>query len=281
MATNAAVPFQNIYGRAMPVFIDLPVQAGATQLIAKGEICWITDLDIENNPVVPAVADETGYIPVIANEAQEAGDPARKIQFVLPQPGDLFRFALNTATTVQNGDSLEVASSQTFKAGSSNVVATVFGVDEYLDSAGAGVSRTHVWLHFALVSAAGLNNFPGIGLPAQVNVLNGLGNTIADPGDGVAIPVTASGQISLDIADAAETNTVAAPAQAGLELLIMAEAVAGTGTRAITFTAQNIDGTNSVATFDAAGDYLRVISVQTGAATFEWRLVSQVGVALS
>lgn len=165
-AVNKAIGYQNLYGRAAPVYIYLPVQAGSTQAIKKGEICKLRSLtDYSTYPVIPATSGDDGFIPVIANEEQAAGDAARKIQFILPQEGDCFLFDTDAATTVQPGTALEISDSQTLCDGTTNPVATAFQIDDYLTSAGAGKSVTAVWAHFNRVAASGLNKFPGIGLP--------------------------------------------------------------------------------------------------------------------
>lgn len=281
-ATNKHIGFQSFNGRTSPIIIYLPVQAGSSQVIKKGEICKVRSLtDYTTYPVIPVSADDADFIPVIAWEEQKLGDSARKIAFALPVPGDLFEFDLDAATDLRPGLQLELNGSQSLKDGTSNVVAVAFDVDQYITNAGAAVSRSKAWVQFTSVTASGLNQFPLAGNPASITVLNNIGHAITDPGDGEAIPVTASGQIALTIAESAtETNTVAAPAQAGLELLIMAASTGSGGSRAITF-AEAIDGTNDVATFDADAEHLRVMSVQTGAATYGWRKVSSVGVSLS
>lgn len=276
-AVNKVIQYSHVWGQVMALLKGYTVQPGATQLIKKGEICKIRSLtDFSTYPIIPAVADDSGFIPVIANQEQRAGDEEREIQFMRPTRDCRFYFNLNTATLIKNGDQLEIHDSQTLKKGSSNVVAVVD--DPNIPVAGSTVSQVRV--AFVAVTAANLNQDPYIGTPAEVTVLNNIGHVIADPGTGEAIPVNESGQIALTIAESAnETNTVAAPAQAGLELLISAIAVGTSGSRAITFAAE-LDGTNDKVTFDAEGETLRVMSVQTGALTYAWRLVCNVGATL-
>ena len=104
--------------------------------------------------------------------------------------------------------------------------------------------------------------------------------TIADPGTGVAIPVTKSGYIALTIGSAgAETNLMAIPSFIGQVLSINAD-TCGTGTRAITC-AQAINQTgNTIMTFASAADYI-VLRAATIGGALRWRVAANDGVALS
>lgn len=103
-------------------------------------------------------------------------------------------------------------------------------------------------------------------------------NTIADPGTGQAIPVTASGVCAITTA-AAETNTLAAPSAIGLLLAITCDVYA-VGDRVITCaTTVNQTGNNTL-TLGAAGDTILLYSTQIGGA-LRWRIAGNDGVALS
>lgn len=105
-------------------------------------------------------------------------------------------------------------------------------------------------------------------------------NVIPDPGTGQAIPIDKSGQVPLVIANAVETNTLAAPAFRGQRLTIYAYSVAGSGTRAITVaSAFNVAG-NTIMTFDTQGDCAVLIAgvISTG---LVWKIIANDGVALS
>ncbi len=108
---------------------------------------------------------------------------------------------------------------------------------------------------------------------------NQLENTIADPGTGVAIPVTASGVCPITIGAGAETNTLAAPSRIGMLLAITCDVV-GAGTRAITCATTVNQTGNTVMTFAQAGDTILLKSTQIGGA-LRWRVVSNDGVVLS
>lgn len=104
--------------------------------------------------------------------------------------------------------------------------------------------------------------------------------TVADPGDAAAIPVTRSAAIGLDIADAAETNTLAVPAFAGQELLLYVTALAGSGTRVVTVTGGVDVAGNDTLTFDAAGQSLVLRAIDVGG-TLRWALTHADGAAAS
>jgi hypothetical protein len=100
---------------------------------------------------------------------------------------------------------------------------------------------------------------------------------IADPGNAGAIPVTGSGQVAL-VSTGAQTRTLAAPARAGLDLILACDAHAGNivVTCATTFNA----AANNTLTFSAAGQMAAFKSIKVGA-NFRWRPYALDGAALS
>lgn len=100
---------------------------------------------------------------------------------------------------------------------------------------------------------------------------------ITDPGNAGAIPVTKTGYCPL-VSAGAETRTLAAPSFIGQELLLYAKTAVGNivVTCATTF---NETG-NTVATFSAAGQALRLVAVEDGA-NLRWRCAVADGAALS
>lgn len=105
-------------------------------------------------------------------------------------------------------------------------------------------------------------------------------HTIADPGTAQAIPVGKSGQVPLVIADAVETNTLAAPAFKGQELTLYAYSVAGSGTRAVTASARVNVAAETIMTFDTAGDLVVLKAIDIGG-NLRWEIIANDGVALS
>lgn len=106
----------------------------------------------------------------------------------------------------------------------------------------------------------------------------GLMVPIADPGTGVAIPVTRSGTVAITTA-AAETNTLAIPTFVGQRLALICDTYA-VGDRVITASQAINQAGNTIMTFGAAGDMI-VLQAMTVGGALRWRVVSNDGVALS
>jgi hypothetical protein len=100
---------------------------------------------------------------------------------------------------------------------------------------------------------------------------------IADPGTGKALPNDRSGTINIVTGSSGETNTLAAPIRAGLELAINMLTDGG-GDRVITV-ASAFDplGTTAI-TLSAAGDYYLLRSFKFGS-VYRWRLVAMPALA--
>lgn len=103
-------------------------------------------------------------------------------------------------------------------------------------------------------------------------------NVIADPGTGVAIPVTKSGSLAITTA-AAETNTLADPTFRGQRLALQMN-VRAVGDRVVTAASRINQAGNTVMTFGAAGDFIALEAITVGGA-LKWQVVSNDGVALS
>lgn len=102
---------------------------------------------------------------------------------------------------------------------------------------------------------------------------------IADPGTGVAIPVTASGNCSVTIGSAgAETNTLAIPTFVGQRISFSVTAV-GTGTRKVTAASAINKAGNVSITIAAAGDSIELVGMKVDAA-LAWRVVVNDGCTL-
>ena len=101
---------------------------------------------------------------------------------------------------------------------------------------------------------------------------------VADPGTGVAIPVTRSASIAITTA-AAETNTLAAPSFVGQRLELMMN-VRSVGDRVITASARINQAGNTIMTFGAAGDFITLVGARVASALV-WQVASNDGVALS
>jgi hypothetical protein len=112
---------------------------------------------------------------------------------------------------------------------------------------------------------------------------------VADPGTGAAIPVTKPATISLTIAAAGETNTLAAPLYPGQLLILYTGALSNAGTRIVTCSAAiNATGNNTITlntapSAPARGDRIILIGCPSVAAgtTLRWRVVINDGCTLS
>ncbi len=95
---------------------------------------------------------------------------------------------------------------------------------------------------------------------------------IADPGTGKALPNDRTGTINIVTGSSGETNTLAAPRRAGIELAINMLTDGG-GDRVITVaSAINALGTTTI-TLNTAGDYYLLRSYKYGS-VFRWKLVA-------
>jgi len=101
---------------------------------------------------------------------------------------------------------------------------------------------------------------------------------LADPGTGVAIPVTRSATVPITTA-AAETNTLAIPTFLGQRLILVCD-VWAVGDRVVTVaSAVNVTGNNTL-TFGIARDAIELKAIQL-AGVLAWEVVWNNGVALS
>ena len=100
---------------------------------------------------------------------------------------------------------------------------------------------------------------------------------ITDPGNGGAIPVTASGYVAI-VTGGGETRTLAAPSFAGQELVLYMKTDGG---NCVVTCATTINETgNNTITFANEGEAVRLFAVEEGA-TFRWRMATADGAVLS
>lgn len=104
-------------------------------------------------------------------------------------------------------------------------------------------------------------------------------DTLIDPGDAGALPISKSGMIAFDSTVAGgETRTLAAPASAGLMLAMVLRTDGGT---VVVTAAHNVDGSADGITFDNAGDWILLQSIPVSKTAFEWRQVANIGAAVA
>jgi hypothetical protein len=106
---------------------------------------------------------------------------------------------------------------------------------------------------------------------------NELENVIADPGTGLAIPVTASGVCEITSAGA-ETRTLAIPTRVGQKLVLVVDVDGGS---CVITSAQPINQTgNNTITMNDVADFIELTAVKVGAA-LRWRVVANDGAVLT
>ena len=107
----------------------------------------------------------------------------------------------------------------------------------------------------------------------------GTATVIADPGTGVAIPVTQSGFCDLTVGTGAETNTMAIPTFLGQQISIV-NGTNGGGTRTVTVAQAINQAGNTKMAFGAAADAITLTAFSIAGA-LRWRVTYNDGVALS
>jgi len=119
-----------------------------------------------------------------------------------------------------------------------------------------------------------------LALPVSVvtnTVHNALSASIADPGNGGAIPVTDTGECQI-VTTGAETRTLAAPTYVGQMLLISFKTKGGNCVITCA-TGVNQSG-NTTITLDTAGDAVLLVAKQNGS-NIRWSVVMNDGASLS
>lgn len=146
-------------------------------------------------------------------------------------------------------------------------------------SGGAANNGTFVERTMTAASAAlSITNGDGVaGNPTFDDLYNPI--TVADPGTGIAIPVTRSATINLSIGAGVEANTLATPTFVGQLLVINADTVGG-GTRAITASQAINQAGNTIMTFGAVRDIISLRAITVGSA-LRWNVLGNDGVTLS
>lgn len=102
---------------------------------------------------------------------------------------------------------------------------------------------------------------------------------VADPGTGVAIPVTGSATVNFTVGAGAETNTLAIPTFVGQRMVLNCGSIGG-GTRAVTAASAINAAGNTVMTFNAARDNCELRAVKVGG-VLAWEIGFNASVALS
>ena len=163
MATNQQRYIGNVYGAPEPFIMLGLFQAGSTQAAKIGEMFY------SNTNFVPVTADlNLSASLAIVNEEIKAGDRAGYYEIIVPRPGDIFEFALDTAAATTLAYALNCGASdptQSFAVGGSHPTAYSIGqsnyplkqghlADDASPDAGTTVrSQSRVRCHFELASS--------------------------------------------------------------------------------------------------------------------------------
>lgn len=136
---------------------------------------------------------------------------------------------------------------------------------------GQGASRVGIEDSLSLITATNVET-------ALAEIVKYETVLLADPGTGVAIPVTRSATVNI-VTSAAETNTLAIPTFTGQRLLLNMDTRVG-GDRVVTSSQRINQAGNTIMTFGAAGDCIQLGAIKIAGA-FRWQVLSNDGVALS
>ena len=122
--------FNLITGDTTPKLFRALFQAGSTQAIKRGEILEFTGNT--NTAFVPwdSDGDITQGVAIAAEEIK-SGDRAGYYNVILARPGDVFEFALATASAVAFGAALYFSDSQTLTTSGSHIMFYAVGDEHY------------------------------------------------------------------------------------------------------------------------------------------------------
>lgn len=125
MATNKYPYVRNLGGAPGPLRMLLPVDAGSSYAIKRGELCKVGKNTSGRPGPVTASTDNTGL--VIADQEQKSDDSARFLPFIVPRPDDVFEFSAYAARAFVLGDPLAISDSQTlaYTAAGTNAIARI------------------------------------------------------------------------------------------------------------------------------------------------------------
>lgn len=104
MASNKSPFVKNLFGAPGALIRKGKFQAGSTQAIKAGEL-----LELDTGNFVPLTSDKAmaGTV-AIANEEIKAGDRAGYYEIIVPRPGDVFEFELESAAAAAIGAAVYV-----------------------------------------------------------------------------------------------------------------------------------------------------------------------------
>ncbi len=135
MATNTTRWLRNLDGATEPFVYLALFQAGATQAIKRGELLEFTG---DTNTAFVPLDSDFGMVSniAIANEEIKSGDRAGYYEVIVPRPGDVFEFELDTAAATAYGTALYFDDSETVSASGTEPLGYAVGQSHYPDKQG-------------------------------------------------------------------------------------------------------------------------------------------------
>ena len=135
MASNKVRWVRNLFGATEPLRVLGKFEAGATQAVKRGELIELTA--DTNTSWTPMDSDFGGAANVaIADEEIKSGDRMGFYWIIVPRPGDVFEFDLDTANNPAVGTVVYWSDSETVSESGSNQLGTVAGQEHYPDKQG-------------------------------------------------------------------------------------------------------------------------------------------------
>lgn len=127
MATNQQRWVRNLYGADKPLVMLGLFPAGTSNAIKRGEM-----LKLSGSDFVPMTDDYNASADLaIANEEIKSGDRAGYYEIIVPRPGDVFEFDIETDAATAVGTSLRANTSEQLSTSGSNIIAYACGQDNY------------------------------------------------------------------------------------------------------------------------------------------------------
>ncbi len=122
MAVNLAPYKRSLFSQQKPLVMLLPVAAGSTTAIKRGEVC-----ELSGGVFTPITGDDdfTSGVLAICDHEITSSHQAGYYPFVVPRPGDLFEFELAAAAAAARGAALYYSTSQVLATSGTNTLGDV------------------------------------------------------------------------------------------------------------------------------------------------------------
>lgn len=135
MATNRARWVKNLNGAQEPLVMLGLFQAGVTNAVKRGELLEFTyNTNAAWGPMDSDYPMEGNV--AIANEEIKSGDRAGYYEIIVPRPGDVFEYDLDTPAATVFATPVYYSSSEAVSASGTNVLGLTVGMAHYPDKQG-------------------------------------------------------------------------------------------------------------------------------------------------